>query len=286
MEFVKSEIELKDIDFKDIKKEGTNIFEKEILKPINDERTIEEILEMSIVDESIDGKSIEFIEKEDSENLSKEIEGRIESLTAEDILELSEKYPKVYSKLIASEKSIINDLQSIQSNPEKAGEILEAVDSKIGKFKGDLMEAIIKETLSDRFDNILDKEQQVDIGDGKKTNIDATCEKAKEDFKIGDVEVNKGENLYIESKIGKGSYIRDEMGHMLDQVKGHHIAGQESGNDYKSIIVVSKDYLNISEEKRTEFEEKLKELGTSIVILDKNSSDIENKVTEVIGGLH
>jgi|GEM_PF-3301864 len=300
MEFLKNEIKFEETEKKDIKgieKYGdTKIFEKEILKPINDLRDIDEILDMKPIfrEEYLkvddDKRLYENLENgkakiETYEDKQEKIEEILEDLSVESILELAEKYPKVYNKLISAEKSIINDLQSIQNNPENEQKMLENVEQKIARFKGDLIEAIIKEGLSDNFDNILDKEQQVDIGDGKKTNIDVTCENAKEDIKIGDVEVKKGENLYIESKVGDASYIRGQMDHMIDQVTGHHEAGKQSGNGYKSIIVVSKDYLNISENKRSEFEEKIKDLGTEVVILDKSASEIESKAKNVIGGL-
>lgn len=300
MEFVRNETKFKDtkeIEPGDIKRDSdTKIFEKEILKPVNDVRDIEDILDLKPIEYNPDLESDKEIifnnnvengenQIEVNENKQEKIEEILDNLSVESILELAEKYPKIYNKLIAAEKSIINDLQSLQGNPENKQEVLDNVEKKIARFKGDLMEAIIKEGLSESFENILDKEQQVDIGDDKKTNIDVTCENAKEDIKIGEVDVKKGENLYIESKVGDASYIRGQMNHMIDQLKGHHVAGKECENGYKSIIVVSKDYLNISEDKRSEFEEKLKELGTEVVILDKNGSEIESKVKDVIGGL-
>ena len=96
------------------------------------------------------------------------------------------------------------------------------------------------------------------------------------------VEVKKGEDLFIESKIGDKAYITQQIDHMKKQVEGHHNEGNESKNGYKSIIVVSADYKNINDEKRAEFEKHLKEVGTEVVVLDKMVSEIDDKVRESI----
>ena len=320
METMFKEVPNKEVSLKDDIDKLFSFFQEEKLSPINDSRNLEELLEVkpekqglefkpettekgdiSIEDNPlilnakyIQGRDLEVSEADDS-NIENKVYNTLDNLSEEQLMELAEKYPKVYNKLLATEKSILNDLQSIKENPKRAEEILSSVENKIARFKGDLMEAVLKEGLSDSFENILDREQQVDAGEGKKTNIDITCENAKEDIKLGNVEIKEGENLYIESKIGNSSYISSQMKciekgqekeHMIDQATGHHTAGSESGRPYKSVIVVSKDYLEVAEDKRTEFEEKLKEMGTELVILDKSASEIEEKAKDAIGGLN
>ena len=104
----------------------------------------------------------------------------------------------------------------------------------------------------------------------------------KKDGHISEDEVKKGEDLFIESKIGDKAYITQQIDHMKKQVEGHHNEGNESKNGYKSIIVVSADYKNINDEKRAEFEKHLKEVGTELVVLDKMASEIDDKVRESI----
>lgn len=322
MEMTFKEVPNKEVPTEDKMSNIFSFFQKEKLEPVNDDRSLEELLEINLsnykTDINPEIEEVEGISEDDLkyglgalDSIDIEVEGSerkeledinvedkvydvIDNLSKEQLKEISEKYPKVYNKLIGAEKSILNDLQSIKDNPEKAEEILKNVENKIGRFKGDLMEAILKEGLDDFFDNILEKEQQVDVREGKNTNIDITCENAKQDFKLGYVEVKEGENLYIESKIGTSAYISGQMksmengvekAHMLDQATGHHTAGVESGREYKSVIVVSKDYLEIYEGKREEFEEKLNEMGTELVILDKSASEIEDKARDAIGGL-
>lgn len=206
------------------------------------------------------------------------VEGNLENLDSEKLDELREKYPKLDNML----NSIEDKLQNLENAPEEDKEKLKKdLNQQIKRFKGYLVEALLKESLQEKFKEISDVELQKETSDGK-TNIDITCRDAKEDFTIGDTEVRKREDLYIESKIGNKEYIASQMEHMKKQIEGHHNAGSESENGYKSIIVVSADYKEISEEKRNEFEKHLKEVGTDLVVLDKTAENIDYKVKSSI----
>lgn len=173
------------------------------------------------------------------------------------------------------------EFKDILKDEEDKESLLKSAEQKIKMFKGYVAEALLKENLKDCFEEISEKEVQQETSQGK-TNIDITCREAKEDFKIENVEVKKGEDLFIESKIGDKAYITQKIDHMKKQVEGHHNEGNESKNGYKSIIVVSADYKNINDEKRAEFEKHLKEVGTELVVLDKMASEIDDKVRESI----
>lgn len=173
------------------------------------------------------------------------------------------------------------EFKDILKDEEDKESLLKSAEQKIKMFKGYVAEALLKENLKDCFEEISEKEVQQETSQGK-TNIDITCREAKEDFKIENVEVKKGEDLFIESKIGDKAYITQQIDHMKKQVEGHHNEGNESKNGYKSIIVVSADYKNINDEKRAEFEKHLKEVGTELVVLDKMASEIDDKVRESI----
>lgn len=173
------------------------------------------------------------------------------------------------------------EFKDILKDEEDKESLLKSAEEKIKMFKGYVAEALLKENLKDCFEEISEKEVQQETSQGK-TNIDITCREAKEDFKIENVEVKKGEDLFIESKIGDKAYITQQIDHMKKQVEGHHNEGNESKNGYKSIIVVSADYKNINDEKRAEFEKHLKEVGTELVVLDKMASEIDDKVRESI----
>ena len=197
---------------------------------------------------------------------------------SEKLDELREKYPKLDNML----SSIEDKLQEVEQAKEEDKEsLLKSAEQKIKMFKVYVAEALLKENLKDCFEEISEKEVQQETSQGK-TNIDITCREAKEDFKIENVEVKKGEDLFIESKIGDKAYITQQIDHMKKQVEGHHNEGNESKNGYKSIIVVSADYKNINDEKRAEFEKHLKEVGTELVVLDKMASEIDDKVRESI----
>lgn len=173
------------------------------------------------------------------------------------------------------------EFKDILKDEEDKESLLKSAEQKIKMFKGYVAEALLKENLKDCFEEISEKEVQQETSQGK-TNIDITCREAKEDFKIENVEVKKGEDLFIESKIGDKAYITQQIDHMKKQVEGHHNEWNESKNGYKSIIVVSADYKNINDEKRAEFEKHLKEVGTELVVLDKMASEIDDKVRESI----
>lgn len=223
----------------------------------------------------------DILKDKDIMNISLDFEGidnDIENLDSEKLDELRGKYPKLDNML----SSIEDKLQEVEQAKEEDKEsLLKSAEQKIKMFKGYVAEALLKENLKDCFEEISEKEVQQETSQGK-TNIDITCREAKEDFKIENVEVKKGEDLFIESKIGDKAYITQQIDHMKKQVEGHHNEGNESKNGYKSIIVVSADYKNINDEKRAEFEKHLKEVGTELVVLDKMASEIDDKVRESI----
>lgn len=205
-------------------------------------------------------------------------ENDIENMDSERLQEIREKYPKIDNML----SSIEDRLQNLENVPEEEKEKLKKdLDQQIKMFKGHLVEAILKESLEEKFREISKVEIQKDTSEGK-TKIDITCREAKKDFTIGNTEIKKGEDLYIESKIGDKDYIAKQMEHMKKQIEGHHNAGNESENGYKSVIVVSADYREVSEAKRDDFEKHLEEVGTDLVVLEKSAEDIDNKVKDCI----
>lgn len=284
-------MELSDKSFENEKFRNPENIEKNIVKPIfkdNEDKLKElnDILKTKIDPDKIKSyiKNFNLIEKTDEEKLKDfiqaldSVEGNLESLDSDKLDELREKYPKLDNML----NSIEDKLQNLENASEEDKEKLKKdLNQQVKRFKGYLVEALLKESLDGKFEEISDVEVQKETSDGK-TNIDITCRDAKEDFTIGDTEVKKGEDLYIESKIGNKEYISSQMEHMKKQIEGHHNAGSESENEYKSVIVVSADYREISDEKRNDFEKHLKEVGTELVILDKTAENIDDKVKNSI----
>lgn len=263
-------------------------FEKPIYKYDEGKlRELNDILKTTINVKNIEDyikEKLEFEKRFDEEKLEDfikaldSVESNLENLDSEKLDELREKYPKLDNML----NSIEDKLQNLENASEEDKEKLKKdLDQQIKRFKGYLVEALLKESLDGNFKEISDVEVQKETSNGK-TNIDITCREAKKDFVIGDTEVKKGEDLYIESKIGNKEYIASQMEHMKKQIEGHHNAGSESKNGYKSVIVVSADYKEISEEKRNDFEKHLKEVGTDLVVLDKTAENIDDKVKNSI----
>lgn len=285
-------MELNNKSFEKEKVWNTENIENKFEKPIYREDTAKVYELNNILRAPIDANKVkdyikstfEFnngIDEKDSINLEgnlQDIENEIENIDSEKLEELREKFPKLDNML----NSIEDKLQNLENVSEEDKEKLKkGLEQQIKRFKGYLVEALLKDSLEENFEAISDVEVQKETSYGK-TNIDITCREAKKDFTIGNIEVKKGEDLYIESKIGNKEYIASQMEHMKKQIEGHHNAGNESENGYKSVIVVSADYKEIIEEKRHNFEKYLKEVGTELVLLDKRAEDIDNKVKNSI----
>ncbi|OIJ20745.1 hypothetical protein BKP45_08065 [Anaerobacillus alkalidiazotrophicus] len=143
------------------------------------------------------------------------------------------------------------------------------VDEQLERYKGTVFEHQLKDTLKDHFDKVEDKQQVVQVEWGE-TKPDVILRGSLDDIKIGELEINKGEDLFIEAKCGSSDYIRNEMGHMLKQVEGH---------DGNSLVVVTKDYLDINPDVRAEFEKKLAEKNSSVYVVDVTATDVSIGLT-------
>ncbi|WP_169087347.1 hypothetical protein [Paenibacillus sp. PL91] len=132
------------------------------------------------------------------------------------------------------------------------------------RYKGTIFEYELKDTMKTSFEKIEDKQQIVPTEYGE-TKPDIIARGATEDLKIGTLEIKQGEDLFVEAKCGSSDYIRSEMGHVLKQVEGH---------DGNSLVVVTKDYLELSPEIRAGFEQRLTEKGSHIYVADIKSTDI------------
>lgn len=162
---------------------------------------------------------------------------------------------KVNQVLANAELSLQNDNSDL--NYQRVSENLE-------RYKGTIFEHELKDSLKDNFEKVEDKQQIVSTEWGE-TKPDVILRGAHEDMNIGSLEIKKGEDLFIEAKCGSPEYIRSEMGHILKQVEGHE------GN---SLVVVTKDYLELSPEVRADFEKKLAEKGSHIYVADVKASDV------------
>lgn len=171
------------------------------------------------------------------------------------IQEVRSQYDKVDQVLSKAEQSLESDPSDL--NYQRVAEGLE-------RYKGTVFEHELKDSLKDHFELVEDKQQLVTTEWGE-TKPDIILRGAHEDMQIGSLEVQKGEDLFIEAKCGSPEYIRNEFGHILQQVEGH---------DGHSLVVVTKDYLELSPEVCAEFEKKLSEKGSHIYVVDVASTDI------------
>jgi len=173
------------------------------------------------------------------------------------INEVRDQYPNVEAVLSRQE-------EILRSNPTDLQ--VQRADAIIERYKGTVFECELKDTFGSKFETIEVKQQlvQTDLG---ATKPDIVLHGALENMNIGDMEISKGEDLSIEAKCGSPEYIRSEMGHMLEQVEGHE------GN---SLIVVSKDYMDINLNVRANFEKLLADKGSHIYVVDVTSLDISS----------
>lgn len=144
---------------------------------------------------------------------------------------------------------------------------------RIEKYKGTVFEDMIKEEVKPLFEGIEEKQRIVETVEGD-TKPDIIFKEAKEDFTIGNTEVKKGEDLFCEVKCGKKEYIESEMAHIEKQVLGH----QEG----KSVVIVTKDYLEISPDKRATFEARLEQYGSSVCVVDVAAEEVEEALINQI----
>lgn len=142
---------------------------------------------------------------------------------------------------------------------------------RVETYKGTVFEDMNKEALKDKFESLDLKQNLVETSEGG-TKPDVVLRDSKEDFSIGNTDVKKGDNLYAEVKCGSADYIEGQMPHIEKQILGH--------NDGKSIVLVSRDYLDIDPQKRSAFEAKLNEKGSDVIVTNVYGDDVEETMIE------
>lgn len=173
-------------------------------------------------------------------------------------------------------ENVNNVLSDISQKAETAETEVEftSLAKRVETYKGTVFEDMCKEELKDKFESVDAKQTMIETQEGV-TKPDIVLRDAKEDFVVGNTEIKQGEDLYCEVKCGIKDYIGNQMEHIEKQVLGH----QEG----KSVVIVTKDYLEIPVEKRIPFEQMLEGHGSSINIVDVSAAEVESAVYENIG---
>jgi hypothetical protein len=180
------------------------------------------------------------------------------------IQEIREQNPKV-------DDVLTRQGELLKSNPSELA--YQRAQQTIEQYKGTIVEYQIKDSLIDKFEMAESKQQLVETEWGQ-TKPDVVMRGASRDMQIGDLQIKKGEDLMIESKCGSAEYIRSQMGHMLQQVEGH---------DGNSLVVVSRDYLDISPKVRANFEKALAEKGSHLYVGDFSSFEMSAGLRKSMG---
>lgn len=195
-------------------------------------------------------------------------------------------FDDVFNKRIEDQCSS-EGIENIKANYENVNNVMSSIKEGINNattdvdlqkemkrvetYKGTVFEDMNKEALKDNFESIDLKQNLVETSEGG-TKPDVVLRDAKEDFSIGNTDVKKGDNLYAEVKCGSANYIEGQMTHIEKQVLGH--------NDGKSIVVVSRDYLDIDPQKRSTFEAKLNEKGSDVIVTNVYGNDVQGAMIE------
>lgn len=239
---------------------GVSMEKLDFINNINDIKENNEVYELQENNETyeLQQKNIENIDTQYQDDIG--LKNNIEIYTSpEGIESIRDIYPNV--------DIILKDIEDKLGQAKNPLE-LQKIDSRIETYKGTVFEDINKECLKDKFESIDAKQSSIETSEGV-TKPDITLHDAKEDMKIGDLSVKKGEDLSVEVKCGSPEYIRSEMNHMLKQVLGHE------GN---SLVIVTKDYEKIDSSVRAKFESELKERGSHIYVAEVYADEVSNAI--------
>jgi hypothetical protein len=242
-------------------KEAVPIFERGIGEEVSIETDEPfETREMETFPEDINNYNPESLNttdvgklKEDDIGLQEDIEKFGEPDFIDEVREKNENMDKVMTR---AEEVLKNNPSEIE---------LQKTEKTLERYKGTIFENQLKDVLEDKF-NHLEKKQRIVETEFGATKPDIVLKDAKEDMNISDLEIKKGEDLYIEAKAGSADYIQSEMPHILKQVEGHE------GN---SLVVVTKEYEKIPVESRVVFEQDIKGKGSHIYVADISANQLD-----------
>lgn len=228
-----------------------------------------EIRENEMIDrvnvENINDESINEYDFQDSESIhwdNIDLQSSINEITHEEsINDIREEYSNI--------DSVMSDIESVLSaNPSELD--LQRIDKKIETYKGTIFEAQIKEAMKEKFEEVEKTQRIVETKDGQ-TKPDVVLKNAKEGIDISATTVAKGEDLFIETKCGGKEYLQKE-------IQNGHIEKQVGGHEGNSLVIVTKDYLDLSDDIRQDFQKELKERESSVYVADVLAKDIETNI--------
>lgn len=174
---------------------------------------------------------------------------------------------KQYTNLDKEFNKIEKQIENAKSPAERMAAL-----NQIEQTKGRVMEALVKEVLKGKFDNVEEKQRSVETKEGT-TKPDLILNSAKESFAIGGTNVKKGEDLGIEVKCGSAKYMTSEIKHIEEQVLGH---------PDNSVVILTNEANDMSTSAKNNLLPNLKERNSSVCVLDISSSEVKEAVFENI----
>lgn len=268
-------------EFKETEKlESEHSILKNNLDKVEDIRTLDEIRDLKISDLLND-----FKEKLESK----------ENLQERNLVNVLDTFtPEKFNNFTENNKNFENKVKRIDDRLLKTdtlyGEEKEAFNKKtideVRKYKGATLELLVKDSLESSFKEIENTQRKVETLNGE-TKPDIVAREAQDNFKIGDVLIKAGEDVYIECKIGESSYLSNQFSdkHIYKQLQGHHDDAKESSSEYKSILLVSSDFKELPKEKQQEYSEAVSKIGSQLVVLESSAQDMDKMMFErFLGG--
>ena len=269
-------------EFREMEKvEAESSYLKTKLDKVEDNRTFDEIRNLKISDllsefkEKLDAKETEQLEKKNIINI-------LDTLTSDKFEELKEQYPNIEKKYKRINDRLFKEDTLVGNEKEN---FRKSSETEVKQYKGTMLEISVKDSLDDNFSQIETTQRNIEttVGD---TKPDIVARDAQIDFKIGDVSVKAGEDVYIECKIGDTSYLSQQFSdeHIYKQLYGHHIDAKENNEDYKSILLVSQDFYELPTEKQDEYSKKINQLGSEVVVLECSAKDMDKVMNNLFLG--
>jgi hypothetical protein len=188
-----------------------------------------------------------------------------EMVSPEGMRDLAREYPNMQEKL----EKLEVDYQEAEGPRD-----YQQIEREIQQYRGIVMENMVEKGLGGNFTEVVEKQQAVQTAEGV-TKPDVQLRGAKESFDLGDLHIERGQNLSIEVKSGSADYIQSEFEHILKQVEGH---------ESNSLVITTREYLEIPAEAREAFEERLRERGSHILVSDVPATAVDNALRAVIIG--
>lgn len=255
------------------------------------------------VNNFLESQNIKKNENTENSDDSKSDENHIQKSDFQENMSMLQKNPELAENTVQN-KNLENRIRRNNDNISQAQneninyDKLEKANTDNKKAKGYLQEGMIRSSIKQYFEEIPDKTQKsvyeideklknnydsiasesrrgkLQVGDEVTTFVDVEGHNAKEDFQIGDVLVQKGENVSIESKAGDEKYLTSQIEHIFNQLNGM------DENSHK-ILAVTADYEKMRDEDKERLQKVLEDANANLVVLNYTAAELTDTISKM-----